>query len=79
VLLAFIGSWNDFSTFLYWIPSRANIALGMYEIQQASALQGATMPQILAGFTIVAIPTAAMFLVAQPLMSKNFNVGGLKG
>ena len=79
VLLGFIGAWNDYNTFLLWMPSRANIALGMYEIQRVSALVGATMPQILAGFVIVAIPTAVMYGVAQPLMNKNFNIGGLKG
>jgi len=79
VLLGFIGSWNNWETFLYWLPSRANIALGMYEIQRVNALVGATMPQVLAGFVIVAVPTSVMYLAAHPLMLKNFNIGGLKG
>lgn len=78
-LLGFVGAWNDFETFLFFLPSYANLALGMYNLQQFASLEGATTPQVLAGFVIIAIPTVALYLLSQRLIASKFTVGGLKG
>lgn len=78
-VLNFLGVWNDYMSFLVWLPSYANLAYGMYLFQSEASVYGATMPEILAGFVIVIIPTAILYLCFQNLIMSKFTVGGLKG
>ena len=78
VILGFISQWNDYGTFLTILPSYANLAFGMYYFQFEAALNGATVPQILAGFILVLIPSITMYIIAQKTVMKNYVVGGLK-
>ena len=79
-ILAFLGSWNDYNTFLVWLPSTPNLAYGLYIFQnKAHALYKASMPEIMAGFTVVIIPTTILYLASQKLILSKFTVGGLKG
>ena len=77
-VLNFLGAWNDYSTFIIWLPSYPTLAYGMLYFQSQSAKYGATMPVIMAGFTIVAIPNIVLFLLSQNLIMAKFSVGGLK-
>ena len=78
-VLGFLGSWNDYMTFVIWLPSYPNLALGMYEFQQNTELYKGDLPQIMAGFTLIIIPTAALYIASQRLILSKFTVGGLKG
>ncbi len=78
-VLGFLGTWNDYMTFLTWLPSYPNLALGMYMFQYNIKLYGLGVPAILAGFTFTAIPTTIMYLCSQKTIMAKFNVGGLKG
>lgn len=80
VLLGIIGGWNDYETFLLWLPSYANVARGIYNFQYLGRLDlGATMPQILAGFVVVSLPMIILYICFQKVITANFMVGGLKG
>lgn len=79
LVLGFIGGWNSYEIFLIWLPSYANLAYGMYYFQSNASLTGATVPQILAGFVVVSIPTAILYLTSQNLIMSKFTIGGLKG
>ena len=80
VLLSVISSWNDYTTFLYWLPSYANIAIGVYKFQYTARIElGTTMPQILACFVIVSVPIVILYISFQKIITANFMVGGLKG
>lgn len=79
LVLGFIGGWNSYEVFLIWLPSYANLAYGMYYFQANASLTGATMPQVLAGFVVVSVPTAVLYLASQGLIMSKFTVGGLKG
>lgn len=82
-LLAFINAWNLYEDFLVWYPSTPNLAYGLWRFQSGTGAtagaNGATIPMILAGFVIAMIPTMAIYLSAQGLISSKFTVGGLKG
>ena len=78
-LLTFLGAWNNYGTFLTVLPSYANLAFGMYHFQYNAANNGAIMPEIMAGFIIVMIPTVILYFSTQGIIMSNFNVGGLKG
>lgn len=74
--LAFLASWNDYLTPMIWLPSYPNLAYGMYYFQRNAS---ATMPEILAGFVILMMPTVILYLSMQKLIVAKFSVGGLKG
>lgn len=78
-ILGFLTSWNDYMTFINWLPSYPSLAVGMYMFQYRSSQYNAGMPVILAGFTFAALPTAIMYLVSQKVIMAKLNVGGLKG
>ncbi len=77
-LLAFIAAWNDYQTIITWLPSYPNLAYGMFLFQNEAARYGVGMPHILAGFTIVAIPTCALWICGQKIITSKMMVGGLK-
>lgn len=80
VLLNFIAYWNDYSTFLFWLPRYANLARGIYNYQYDGRISmGASIPDILAGFVVVSIPIVILYASVQKVITSNFVVGGLKG
>ena len=78
-ILSFIGQWNDYNASLLFLPSVPNLAYGLYEFQYNSAKYGASLPQILAAFTVCSIPSVILFVCSQGIITKSLNVGGLKG
>ncbi len=78
-LLSFLGNWNDYGTFIIWLPSYVNLAYGMYQFQMFATNFGASPPQVMAGFVICMIPTVVLYLFTQKLISSKLTVGGLKG
>ncbi|MBQ7643171.1 MAG: carbohydrate ABC transporter permease [Clostridia bacterium] len=77
-ILGFIGNWNDYSTSLIFMPSVPTLAYGLYIFQYDSAKYGASLPQILAAFTICSIPSVLLYVIFQPMISKSMMIGGLK-
>ncbi len=83
-LLSFLGAWNDYASFKIWLPSYSNLAYGLYEFQDnvlnlAGGGNAGTVPMVMAGFTIVVIPTILVYFLSQKLIMSKFTVGGLKG
>lgn len=79
-VLNMLGAWNDYTTFMLWLPSTPNLAYGLYLFQGVSrALYKSSITEIMAGFTLVIIPTVIMYLASQKLILSKFTVGGLKG
>ncbi len=78
-VLSFIGQWNDYNASLLFLPSVPNLAYGLYEFQYNSAKYGATLPQILAAFTVCSLPSVVLFVASQGVITKSLNIGGLKG
>ena len=78
-LLSFLSTWNDYNTFIMWLPSYANLAYGMYLFQMDASSYGASMPQIMAGFIICMIPTVIIYIASQKLITSKLMIGGLKG
>ena len=78
-VLGFTAAWNNYSTFLFYLPSYANLSLGIYTFQLTAPLKGYTPPHILAGFLVVAIPIIVLYVLSRKLMAQNLTIGGLKG
>lgn len=79
MVLSFMTAWNEWQGYMIWLPSYPNIAYGMYLFnQKANSLSYGTK-EVLAGFTIAAIPTVLLYLGTQKVITSKFIVGGLKG
>ena len=78
-MLSFFGSWNDYGTSLYWLPSYPTVAYGMWIFQDQVAMYGSSTPEILAGFMMTSIPLALFVFFGQNLITEKMQVGGLKG
>ncbi len=83
-LLTFLGQWNDYASFKIWLPSYSNLAYGLYEFQDnvlnlSGGGTAGTVPMVMAGFTVVVIPTMIIYFLSQKLIMSKFTVGGLKG
>ena len=79
-VLNFLGTWNDYNTFIIWLPSYPSLAVGLYLFEQAADKGGKISgPVILAAFVVVVIPTVILYLSTQGILMKKFTVGGLKG
>ena len=81
-VLGFVAAWNAYESFLIWYPSTPNLGYGMWYFQHYTKTQGSSAvrtPTILAGFVICMIPSIALYLSSQKLITGKFTVGGLKG
>ena len=78
-VLSFLGAWNDYMGPMTWLPSMPNLAYGMYLFQNQAPLYSATMPQVLAGFVVVMIPTIIFYFAFQNSIVNKIQLGGLKG
>lgn len=78
-ILGFLATWNDYMTFITWLPSYPNLAVGMYMFQYNAKENLYGMPTVLAGFAMIAIPTTVLYLLSQKVIMAKLNVGGLKG
>ncbi len=61
MVLGFMGTWNDYSTYMVWLPSTPNISYGMYLFNQCANSYRVSLPQLMAGFTMVMIPTIIIY------------------
>lgn len=78
-VLGFLESWNNYSLFVIWLPSYANLAYGVYMFQNDSTLYGANITHVMAGFSIIIIPTMIMYICFNKIITNKYTVGGLKG
>ena len=78
-ILSVLGAWNDYMTPLVWLPSYANVALGMFNFQYDAAKYSATLPEVLAGFVMMSVPSVLVYALNQNMMTSKLVVGGLKG
>jgi multiple sugar transport system permease protein len=78
-LLGVLGSWNNYQLPLIWLPSYPNLALGMFQFQYDASKFAATLPQVLAGFVIVSVPSVIFYVFNQKLIASKMMIGGLKG
>ena len=77
-IMAFIGSWNDYTTPLLFLPNYPTIASGIYNVQVHLKRTG-DYPQYFAALGISIIPIIILFVTFSDSLMKNLSVGGLKG
>ena len=78
-IMAFLGKWNDYNTNVVWLPSFPNLAYGAFMYQTNATGLGASIPELLAGMVILAIPSFIIWGLSQKLVSQKMAIGGLKG
>ena len=77
-IIGFIGSWNDYMSFILYLPSFPTLASGIYYIK-TDLLRTGRDPIVYAALLISIIPILVLFASFSDLIMKNMTVGGLKG
>lgn len=77
-LTAFIGRWNDYMTMVIWLPSKPNLAYGMYRFSTNTATGGSWPPVQIAGCMILMIPILIIFLIFKDKVIGRVTIGALK-
>lgn len=73
-----ITSWNDYMSFITYMPSWPNLATGLYNYQ-SDMIRMANYPVYFAGVLISLIPPIIIFCTASDKIMTNMSMGGLKG
>lgn len=78
-VLVFIAVWNDYSTIMYFLPAKPNLAYGLYlyNINPDGTLS--QTPLRLVGCVVMCLPCLILFLIFKNKMIGNLSLGGLKG
>lgn len=77
-LTAFIARWNDYMTMVIWLPSKPNLAYGMYRFSTNTATGGSWPPVQIAGCMILMIPILIIFLIFKDKVIGRVTIGALK-
>ncbi|MBQ8657837.1 MAG: carbohydrate ABC transporter permease [Clostridia bacterium] len=81
VLIAFIGSWNDYQTPLLYYPDKPTLAYGIYYMSNNTSdatYETSQLTQRVAGCMILALPMVLLFTLCQDIILGNLSMGGLK-
>lgn len=78
-VLALMGNWPEYMAFLLYLPSFANLAMGLYKIQTQFSGGGENIPIYFCGLLISAVPTIILFATISNKMFTSLTIGGLKG
>lgn len=75
----FMSGWNNYEIAVIWMPSYPTIAYGMYQYQLSATKKGTSVPEILAGFIMISIPSVLLWVLSQKKIMSKMVMGGLKG
>lgn len=78
-VLACMGNWPVYEPFLLYLPSYANLAMGLYKLQTQFKGGNSNVPVYFCGLLISAIPTIILFTTVSKKMFTSLSIGGLKG
>ena len=73
-----ISSWNDYMSFITYMPSWPNLATGLY-YYQSDQIRSVNYPVYFAGVLISLIPSIVIFVSASSRIMTSLSIGGLKG
>lgn len=77
-IMACIGTWNDYTTPLLYLPSFPTVASGLYQLDLSLSRDG-NFPIQFAGLVLSILPVIIVFAIFSDTIMKNFTIGGLKG
>ena len=77
-IMSFVGLWNDYETFLLFLPKTINLSAGLY-LYENKIKYAANEPVYFAGVLISIIPVISIFVFFQNTIMQNVYAGGLKG
>lgn len=75
-ILSFVGYWADYSTVLYYMPSIPTLSLALLNF---NSLAGTTETMQLAAALLLCVPSLLVFSVFSKNLTKNLQMGGIKG
>ena len=77
-IMNFMAGWNEYQSFLIFMPSYPTLATGMYLVS-ATLQRTGQMPLYYAALTISIIPTLVLFIAFSNQILTKVTIGGIKG
>jgi ABC-type glycerol-3-phosphate transport system permease component len=77
-IMSFIGTWNDYTSVLMYMPDYPTLSTGLYSISKVIKRTG-DYPTYFAGLVVATVPILILFASCSDVIMKNFSIGGLKG
>lgn len=77
-IMNFMAGWNEYQSFLIYMPSWPTLATGMYLVSGTLQRTG-QMPLYYAALTISIIPTLVLFIAFSNQILTKVTIGGIKG
>ncbi len=77
-VMNFMAGWNEYQTYLIYMPSYPTLATGMYLVSNTLQRTG-QMPLYYAALTISIIPILALFMAFSNQILTKVSIGGIKG
>lgn len=74
-----LGVWDDYLTFYLYAPSKITLAYGLFSLSVANKFGKVSYPELFAALVISTIPVVAVYSSCQGFISRNTQIGGLKG
>ena len=74
-----IGVWDDYLTFYLYAPTKITLAYGLYSLSVANKYGKVSYPELFAALVISTIPVVAVYSSCQGFITRNTQVGGIKG
>ena len=77
-IMNFMGGWNEYMTYLIYMPSYTTLATGMYLVSNTLERTG-QMPMYYAGLVLSMIPILVLFIAFSNQILTQVTIGGIKG
>ena len=77
-VMALIGCLDDYNQTVVWLPSYPMLGYGLFYFKEQASLKGVGRPTILAGYMIIGLISAILYLSTQNLILTKMTVGTLK-
>lgn len=77
-IMNFMGGWNEYMTYLIYMPSYTTLATGMYLVSNTLERTG-QMPMYYAGLVLSMIPILTLFIAFSNQILTQVTIGGIKG
>ena len=77
-IMNFMSEWNNYTTYLIYMPSYVTLATGMYLVKNTLERTG-QMPMFYAALIISMIPILALFIAFSNQILTKVTISGIKG
>lgn len=74
-----IGIWGEYMKFYLYAPSKVTLAYGLFALSTANKFGKISYPELFSALIISALPVLVVYSTTQGFITRNTQIGGIKG